>query len=208
MVIRVYATWNRSRPILILCLCALCLNTGSYASLFGIYYARMQFLEISSPALCQPDAIPFTKIYISIIVGLVYETMVIALIAIKTYPVVRQRAFRSSLYAVLFEDGLVYYCVIVLAHLITLISMLNINTITIPILGSSFTFPVIGLGVHRIILRSQSILLRNGPEMPTSLVSADITTAGITVPVTKEDIEDFSDEEMDTRNRGRNRYRF
>lgn len=205
MVIRVYATWNRSRPILILCICALCLNTGSYFGLFGVYYATMGFLEVPFLVGCQPGAIPFTKIYISLIFALVFETMIVILIGIKSYPILRQRAFRSSFYAVLFEDGLAYYCLVVLAHAITLISMFNINAITIPILGSSFAFPLIGIAVHRIILRSQ--LIRNEPEIPTSLVSTNIVATRNTVPAMKADSDDFSDEEMELRNRGGNGYR-
>lgn len=209
MIIRVYATWNRSRPILILCLCALFLNTGSYTSLFGIYYATMEFAVTEPSALCQPVSIPFTKIYISLIFALAFETMIIILIAIKSYPIVRQRASRFTLYAVLFEDGLAYYCIIALAHAIILVFMFNINTVTISLLGSSFTFTVIGIAVHRITLRAQSMLLRTGSVISTSPVSADITITGFTFPVMNAEMEDFSDEEMESRNRRRrNRYRF
>jgi len=185
---RVYAVWNRSRHIFLICLCGYILNVG-------LYIGSSAYLVTTSRAITAP--LPFTGCqlspsfryeYASIIVSIIFETMVILLIIIKSYPIVRLRGVKAPLYSLLFEDGVAFYCAILVAQVLILFCILSPSLVTFPILGSSLSIFIIGVACNRLLLRSQRLLQNRGSGLPTSFTSHGlVSAAGITVETHNQD---------------------
>jgi hypothetical protein len=107
--------------------------------------------------------------------------MVIILIVIKSYPLVRVPGFKAPLSSLLFEDGLAFYCIILISQIITLISWIRPSLVTYPVIESFPSFFVIIIACNRLLLRSQR-LLQHGSDLSTSFTSRGLAiAAGITL---------------------------
>lgn len=175
LLFRVYALWNRSMTALIICSTTFFLNVGSFLAILAYFYAIGKYAPAGSPFLgCLPTAIAHVNIYIVSGTSIAFETIVILLIVVRSYPIVRLRGVKSPLYTLIFEDGLVYYCAIALSQVVALVYGFKATLPMLFIVRWPFSQPVIGIACHRLLLHPQP-LLRG--DMPASFVS---TTADIT----------------------------
>lgn len=102
------------------------------------------------------------------------------LIVARSYPIVRRRGVKAPFFSLLVEDGLAYYCVVILSQIISLISILVYSPVTAPILGSYPTVAVVGIGCNRLLLRPQRLMMEGAKLHDTFYSDGLQTAAGIT----------------------------
>ena len=179
MLSRIYVLWGLSRRIFVVCICAFIINVG-------LYICSSAYLVATSHATGAPP--PFTGCQLSsffkydyafFAVSIGFETMVIILIVMKSYPIVRLRGVKAPFYSLLFEDGVAFYCAALISQLLTFVSLLSPSLVTLPILTSSPSLLVIGIACNRLLLRSQRLLQDRGSDLPNSATSCG-PAAGIT----------------------------
>lgn len=177
LIFRVTALWNRSRTMLLLCSSAVLLNLGTYIGIFSNFFARSHFAPVALPFTGCRGIATQNNLYISSLISIAFETAVIILIVIRSYPVVRLRGIHSPLFTLIFEDGLVYYCVIILTQVISLALGFKTTLTTAPILRSPLLTAVTGIACNRLLLRPQPLLRNRGEQMRSSLLSTTATIA-------------------------------
>lgn len=159
MIIRVHALWNRDRRVLGGVVTLLVLHTITYFVVMSYATITGSLVPASPPfAGCVPQT-RFDKMWIPSIPVLVFETVVISLIVYKTWFFATQGSIRTPLYTMLFEDGLVYYLVIMASQLMTLVCILVPSSLTGPIAQSFFAFTIIGVACNRLLARLQRLLV-------------------------------------------------
>jgi hypothetical protein len=122
--------------------------------------------------------------------------MIIFLIVIKSYHVVQLRRFKAPLFSLLFEDGLAFYCAIVISQTLTLVAWVAPSLGTLPILESFPSFFVIVIACNRLLLRSQQLLQRRS-DLPTTFTSRGIAVAaGITAEFHHQD-NSYQDDDLE-----------
>jgi hypothetical protein len=174
---RVYALWNLSRRVLVVCSFAFILNTGSYLG-YSIYVnAISRATGATLPFRGCSLHSTFRGTYGCFVISIVFETIVILLITIKSYPIVRLRGIQAPLYSLLFEDDLAFYCVMLVAQIFALAAMFSPSLATVPTLGSGPSFFVIGVACNRLLLRLQRLLLGRGSGFSSSFTSRGVTNA-------------------------------
>jgi hypothetical protein len=193
---RVYALWNLSRRVLVVCLCAFILHTTSYL-VFTAYVLSLSSATGSTPPFRGCNLVTsFSGTYGCFLISIAFETVVLFLIVIKSYPIVRLRGVKAPLYSLLFEDDLAFYCVMLVAQILTLAAMFSPSLVTAPMLMSGLSFFVMGVACNRLLLRLQRLLLDRGSGFSNSYTSRGVTNAAdITIEFrnrhdsTKDDLE-------------------
>jgi hypothetical protein len=160
MTIRVHAQWNHSRFIEGVLALLFPVNILAPSVAVGHIYATATFTP-ATPPFTGCSIIASTKFtYLVFLSPLVYETLIIVLTIIKSYPILRLGSINLPLSNLLFRDGLVFYCAIVAAEVLTLVCTYSRNTsllITVPIAGPSL--PVSSVACNHLLMRLQSVLI-------------------------------------------------
>ncbi|KAG8806949.1 hypothetical protein FRC17_004716, partial [Serendipita sp. 399] len=159
LISRVYALWNRSRLFLILISTFFLVHIVVYVVLVFISYAR---------GFTWPNLPPFTGCmymttfrhgWISLVLAVVFETVIVVLTVIRTYPLARQANIRTPLFTLLLRDGLFFYILIIISQVITLVAFLVPSQFTGPILESSPAIAVLSIACNRMLVRLQRTLI-------------------------------------------------
>jgi hypothetical protein len=180
LTIRVYALWNRSRTILVLCICALTLFWGAYISVAAYTLSEEVIIPAPAPLTGCSSSTSSQKAYLLFVTSITFETTMIILTVIKSYPFIRQREVHSPVLTMLFEDGLIYYVFIVCLQAINL-GVIFSPSLTAGSFSAAFpTLAAIAIACHRLLLRQQRVLLRTNVGM-TNFHSSDFHTASITL---------------------------
>ena len=179
MLSRIYVLWGLSRRIFVVCICAFIINVGLYTCSSAYLVATSHYAGAPPPFTgCQPSSI-FKYEYAFFAVSIGFETMVIILIVIKSYPIVRLRGVKAPLYSLLFEDSVAFFCAILISQLFTFVPQFSPTLVTLPILESSPCILVMGIACNRLLLRAQRLLQNRGSDLPNSATSCG-PAAGIT----------------------------
>ncbi|PVG00136.1 hypothetical protein CPB86DRAFT_248949 [Serendipita vermifera] len=163
MWLRVRAMWYHSRLIITISTLLFLLNVLSYI----IIISYMQATAVIGPALppftgCsfQPT---FRHAYITFIMSILFETFVIFVTVIKSWPILRHRRFKLPMYSLLLKDGLVYYISICSMHAVIVIAGFFADFITaVEVITSIPALAVTGIACNRMFLRLQATLLGRG----------------------------------------------
>jgi hypothetical protein len=156
MTIRAQALWNHSRPIKMVLLLFLLVTVLTPPIVVGRMYAKATLKPATPPFTGCSITAPTQLIYVIYIPAFIDETLIIMLTVIKSYPIFRQGLTKLPLYNLLFRDGLVYYCAIVVAQVLTLVCFYSGN-ISIPLSGPSL--PAAIVACNRLLIRLQSVLI-------------------------------------------------
>lgn len=118
----------------------------------------------------------FWKTWIALVTCIGFETCIIVLTVIKSYPQARQLSGNSKgvISTLLLTDGLAYYFAIIVSQVFTIIVQLTADaSVSIPVLSSYPGLMVIAVSCNRLFIRLQRNLLKKEVNMDT--------TAGITM---------------------------
>jgi hypothetical protein len=187
LMIRVRALWFSSRLVMGASMVLFILHILTY--LIILIYAY-------STSIIQSNIFPFTgclvlptfpKLHVIFITSIVFETCIVILTLIKSYPLLRQREAKLRLSSILFTDGLLYYFAIIISQVLTLIIFLAGNpSLSIPVATSYPSIAIVIVACNRLFIRLQRVLLlRDGNMTTTDVVSTNPwsdssnTTAGI-----------------------------
>jgi hypothetical protein len=160
MALRVQALWNHSRPIKIMVVLLFLVN---------LIAPIVVVCHIYTTAILVPAKPPFTGCaiiastnlaYIVFVPAFFYETLIIVLTVIKSYPLLRQGSITLPLSNLLFKDGLVFYCAILATQLITLICSYSGNmSLLMSVTLSGPALPVSTVACNRLLMRLQTALV-------------------------------------------------
>jgi hypothetical protein len=160
MTLRVWAMWKHSRGVVatISILCILNILTYTIIIAYGI-----------GTATIGPSTLPFTGCtfkpsfqypYVSVIMSISLETLVIALTVIRLSSILRHKRTPLPIIRLLMQDSLVYYIVVVSIHSFVLLVGFFANfTVAIAVFGSLPAIAVAGVACNRMLLRLRSVLL-------------------------------------------------
>lgn len=177
MIIRVYALWNRSRPVLYLVLSMFFAHLGTYSSMMA-YSLATAAITSNTPPFTGCMVMPtWDKAWITFTTSIALETLLFILIVAGSYPIVRQRGMKAPFYSLLFEDGLAYYSIVIISQVISFIALKVYTPVTATFLGSYPTVAIIGIACGRLLLRPQRLLLGYGAETSDSFRSDGLRTA-------------------------------
>jgi hypothetical protein len=161
MTIRVLALWNHSRPVKLALVLLLPINLVTPSIVVGYIHATAKITP-ATPPFTGCSMIASNKfIYLIFLTPLIYETLVIVLTVIKSYPILRMGPISLPVFELLFQDGLAFYCAIVAAEALTLICAYSGNMsliITVPL--SSPALPLAAVACNRLLMRLQSMLIK------------------------------------------------
>jgi hypothetical protein len=171
--IRVYALWNRSRVILFICIGAATLNIGCYAVIISYSTATEFVTGASAPFTGCTILSSYAKGYLMFVASITFETTILTLTVIKSYPLARQ-ASRSSVFTMILEDGLIYYIVMLSLHVINLIILFTPSLAAASIMPSYPTIAVMAVACNRLLIRQQRLLLGHRSEVTSHFPSTNI----------------------------------
>ncbi|KAG8791598.1 hypothetical protein FRC17_008734, partial [Serendipita sp. 399] len=201
MLLRVVALWNRSLPIKVIMTFLCVFNTLFYVvSGLTVFIKGDSGVPQDAPFTgCQSRLRnPQPPLYAVIIPGLVFETFVVFFTIIRSYPLValRYRSPNSTdhmrsngtlarpvdasvfrLWSLLFNDGILYYLVVMLAQVINIYAAVTIETTTsvsLPILLSQPVIMVQTIACNRLFLRLHANMTQGAGDVITP------GTAGVT----------------------------
>jgi hypothetical protein len=172
---RLRALWFDSQLVMGISWFIFAVNLVTYIGVFIYMYATATFIPATSPFTgCQ--FIPtFGYTYVALITSLMFETCIVILTVVKTYPQARQQAGnpRRLIAPLLFSDGLIYYLTIIVVQIVTLfLKYLAETSISLPVLVSSPCLAVVAISCNRLFIRLQKNL-RNRSD--TVFESATLT---------------------------------
>jgi hypothetical protein len=180
--IRVYALWNRSRMIFFLCLGVSTLNLGCYIVIIAYSTATGSITPASAPFTGCKLFSGYTKGYIMFVTSITFETMMITLTAVKSFPLARQRDAHTPLFTMVLGDGLTYYFFILALHVLNLIILFTPSLAAASFVASYPSVAVMAVACNRLLIRQQRLLLPRGSEMTTPFHSSDLRAVSITLP--------------------------
>jgi hypothetical protein len=168
--------------VLVICICAFILNIGIYSG-FTAYMVAITRATGATPPLTGCNLHSTIKgTYACFLISIIFETIIIFLIVLKSFPIVRLRRVKAPLYSLIFEDGMKFYFAMLLTQILTLVAMISPSMATAPILGSAPPLFVIGVACNRLLLRSQRLLEGRGSDF-----SSSFTSGGITIELNNQD---------------------
>jgi hypothetical protein len=167
--------------ILFLCLGAATLNLACYIVIVA-YSAATGFII--------PATTPFTgcilmsghkKGFIMFVTSIAFETMMVTLTVIKSYPLARQRDAQTPLFTMFLEDGLVYYFFLLALHILNVIIIFTPSLAPASFVASYPLVAAMAVACNRLLIRQQRVLLGPGPEVTSNFLSAELRTISITL---------------------------
>jgi hypothetical protein len=176
--IRVYALWNRSRMILFLCIGAATLNFGCYTVLVAYSTATEFVTGASAPFTGCTIFSSYAKAYFIFVASIAFETIIIILTVIKSYPLARV-ASRTSLFTMILEDGLIYYFSILALHLLNLIIIFTPSLAVGSLVAFYPAFAMVTVACNRLLIRQHRMLLGHESEMTSNFKSFGLLTVPI-----------------------------
>jgi hypothetical protein len=176
MMTRVYALWNRDIWILVLSLFGFSLNIGCYVVISSYSYAKGVTFANTPPFTGCTTFPGYDKAWITFIMCIGFETMIICLTVYKSWSVAVQRGIKTPLYTLILEDGVTYYIVIILSQVLTIAAVYIPSSITGPITGSRPSITVCGIACNRLFTRLQRLLLEQS-VVPSGFPTADFATS-------------------------------
>jgi len=179
--LRVYALWNRSLRILLFSLAAFFLNIGTFIILVAYNDSKAFILPAFAPFTGCAIFPGFAQTYIIFVTAIIFETIMVVLTVMKSYPLVRQRGLHTPLFTLLLEDGLLYYIFIIGSQIINLVAIFTHSWIGAAMFMSYPSVAVITVACNRLLLRPQRALLGTGLQMTSAFRSYDLRTASITL---------------------------
>ncbi|KAG8850193.1 hypothetical protein FRB91_009291 [Serendipita sp. 411] len=160
LISRVYALWNRSRRVLFIITTLVLVNLVCFIVLASIAYSRsFTFVNLAPFTGCLYMT-TFTSGWVSLTIALTSETIIVILTFIRTYPIARQKTVNTPpLFNLLLQDGIFFYLLIMIAQVITLVSLLSPSVFSGPVLESSPGTVVLAIACNRMLVRLQKALI-------------------------------------------------
>ncbi|PVG00134.1 hypothetical protein CPB86DRAFT_730111 [Serendipita vermifera] len=152
MMLRVRAMWNHSTIIVTLTWFLFGCNLITFIVIV-VYGQANGTIKTSALPLtgCLVDS-SFRRPYITFITSIAFETFVIVLTIIKSWPILRNRQTKLPLSSLLLKDGLAYYLAILSAQLLLLVSGFAAGfTVGMPIFSSLPALAVLGVACNRML---------------------------------------------------------
>ncbi|KAG8767751.1 hypothetical protein FRC16_007281, partial [Serendipita sp. 398] len=184
LISRVYALWNRSRRVLFIITTLVLVNLVCFIVLASIAYSRsFTFVNLAPFTGCLYMT-TFTSGWVSLTIALTSETIIVILTFIRTYPIARQKTVNTPpLFNLLLQDGIFFYLLIMIAQVITLVSLLSPSVFSGPVLESSPGTVVLAIACNRMLVRLQKALIYTTQKpftdaSETESVSAEWTVGG------------------------------
>ncbi|KIM31962.1 hypothetical protein M408DRAFT_241477 [Serendipita vermifera MAFF 305830] len=159
MITRVYALWNRDRRVLVVTLLGFFIHITVYIVIACTAYATGSILPVNPP-FTGCFIIPGNDtLWVIFIPNIAFETMIVVLTVYKSWSIAVQSGIRTPVFTMLMSDGLIYYWIIMAAHILSFVCMKVPSSMTLPIIGSypSITVTVVACG--RLFARLQRLLL-------------------------------------------------
>lgn len=176
LLMRVNALWSFSRPVV--CFATLLFALNTLCQIIVLAYCWYV-------AILMPNVLPFTgcivivtfpKTYLIFIAGIAYETCMVALTIIRSWPVARGRDIKLPLWSLLLQDGLIYYLFIIAAQIfVTIVMRVPVDiSISVLIMLSYSPIFVVGIACNRLFIRLEMLLQGVTDEEDSLIVSARI----------------------------------
>ncbi|PVF96240.1 hypothetical protein CPB86DRAFT_799036 [Serendipita vermifera] len=188
LLMRINALWYRRRGVIYF--------SWSFFAINLLTQITVQPYIIST-AICKAYKHPFTgcsvtitfkQTYIIFLTGIAFETCMVALTIIRSYPIARSNreiSFTAPLWRLLLQDGIFYYiCIIGVQVFTVILSSSPQNTAhSVPAILSYLPFVVPGIACNRLFIRLQTALLvKEGTIMETNEgISGDTGDSELTV---------------------------
>jgi hypothetical protein len=190
MALRVQALWSHSRPIKLMVILLFLVNLIAPIVVVSHIYATGLLVPAKPPFTGCSIVASSNFTYMVFIPAFLYETLIIVLTVIKSYPLLRQGSITLPLSNLLFKDGLVFYFAILATQLITLICSYTGNmSLLMSITLSGPALPVSTVACNRLLMRLQSALINQdvlAVEPKSSATNASIGLWNIPVLTTDE----------------------
>lgn len=152
---RVQALYSRELWIRIVSLVCLIGNIGTYFIVVPYSILKGQITATSPPftgCVLMPG---FPQMWIILITGISYETIIITLTIYKTLSVAHQSGVRTPLYTLILGDGLLYYILIVASQIISLITSVVPTSISLALAATSPSVAVTGIACTHLFTHLQ-----------------------------------------------------
>ncbi|CCA73243.1 hypothetical protein PIIN_07198 [Serendipita indica DSM 11827] len=132
----------------------------SWFTAIVIYTNSLATLAHSSPPFTGCLSVPSTSLGWTVLVPpICNEAILILLTVIKTYPIVVQHGFHAPLYNLLLRDGFLYFLLIIIIQVTSLISVFRPSPLTMILVISFPALSVMGISCTRLLLRLQRALV-------------------------------------------------
>jgi hypothetical protein len=174
---RVSALWGHRQAVVLFAKTLFVLNILCQATILSYNYAT---------AIIIPELAPFTgclivptfpKFWIIFLAGVAFDTCMVTLTVIRSFPMVHGQGVQMSLWTLLLRDGLIYYFFIIASQILAIIAALApIDvSISIPIMSCYPPIVVEGIACNRLFIRLETQLQGEiNDDYTTDIVSARI----------------------------------
>lgn len=178
LLMRVRALWYHSRFIINLSTALFVINLLSFVSFLAYMYSTAIIAPYEFPLTGCSLTPTFFKIYIIFITSIVFETCIITLTFVRSYPLSRRQETKFPLSTVLLTDGLIYFLAILASQIASLIiQLIGDLSLILPVTLSYPALAIVAVACNRLFIRLQSVLLvQRGYTTADEGVSANVWT--------------------------------
>ncbi|PVF90780.1 hypothetical protein CPB86DRAFT_681605, partial [Serendipita vermifera] len=102
----------------------------------------------------------FPKFYLIFLSGIAFDTCMVILTVIQSYPMTRGQGIQTSLWTLLLRDGLIYYFCVIAARILSLVvstAPVHISVST-PILSCAPSVFVVSIASNRLFIHLETVL--------------------------------------------------
>ncbi|PVG00141.1 hypothetical protein CPB86DRAFT_249086 [Serendipita vermifera] len=178
LLMRVRALWYHSRFIINLSTALFVINLLSFVSVLAYMYSTAIIAPYEKPFTGCSLTPTFSQIYIIFITSIAFETCIITLTFVRSYPLSRRQETKFPLSTVLLTDGLIYFLAILASQIASLIiNVIGDLSLILPVTLSYPALAIIAVACNRLFIRLQTVLLvQRGYTTADEGVSANVWT--------------------------------
>jgi hypothetical protein len=174
---RVSALWGHQKAVVLFAKVLFVLNFLCQVIILSYNYATaitIPYLPPFTGCLIIPT---FPKLWVIFLAGMTFDTSMVTLTVIRSFPMVRGQGIQMSLWTLLLRDGLIYYFCVIASQILSIIVILapiDIS-ISIPIMSCYPPIVVVAIACNRLLIRLEMQLQgEKNDDHTTDIVSARI----------------------------------